>query len=95
LENKGFHVKLHDTITGVSGTQSHFDLIAEKDNIRLVMDASIDGNKSAVVAFLAKKIDVNPTKALLLDLSGGNELAVLGKIYGIDIFRIRVIDAKR
>jgi predicted RNA-binding Zn-ribbon protein involved in translation (DUF1610 family) len=94
LENKGFNVKLHDTITGVSGTQSHFDLVAEKGDIRIVMDASIDGNKSDVVAFLAKKIDVNPTKALLLDLSGGNELAVLGKIYGIDVFGIGVIDAK-
>jgi predicted RNA-binding Zn-ribbon protein involved in translation (DUF1610 family) len=94
LENKGFHVRLHDTLSGVSGTQSHFDLIAEKEDIRIVMDASIEGKKGDVVAFLAKKIDVNPTKALLLDLSGGNELAALGKIYGIDVFGINVIDAK-
>lgn len=94
LENKGFNVRLHDSITGVSGTQSRFDLIAEKGTIRIVIDASIEGNKSDIVAFLAKKIDVNPTKALILDLSGGNELAVLGKIYGIDVYGIGVIDAK-
>jgi hypothetical protein len=34
---------------------------------------------------LAKKVDVNPTRALILDLSGGAELATLGKIYGIDV----------
>lgn len=94
LENKGFNVRLHDTITGVSGTQSHFDLIAEKGSIRIVMDASLEGNKRDIIAFLAKKIDVNPTKALILDLSGGNELAVLGKIYGIEVYGIGVVDAK-
>ncbi len=94
LENKGFSVKLHDVITGVSGTQSTFDLIAEKGSVRIVMDASLKGNKSDIIAFLAKKIDVNPTKALLLDMSGGTELAALGRIYGIDVFEVDVVDAK-
>jgi predicted RNA-binding Zn-ribbon protein involved in translation (DUF1610 family) len=93
LENKGFRVKLHDTITGISGTQSHFDLFAEKGSIRILLDASIEGKKSEAIAFMAKKIDVNPTKALLLDLSGGNELATLGRIYGIDVFIISIADA--
>jgi hypothetical protein len=94
LENTGFKVRLHDVITGISGTPSHFDLIAEKQPITIVIDASLEGNKSDILAFLAKKIDVNPTRALLLDLSDGNELSALGKIYGIDVMGIGVIDAK-
>jgi len=43
---------------------------------------------------MAKKIDVNPTKALLLDLSGKNELNAIGEIYGVDVFAVGVIDAK-
>jgi hypothetical protein len=94
LENNGFSVRLHDTVTGLSGTQSHFDLIAEKGEIQIVLDASLEGKKSDILAFMAKKIDVNPTKALLLDLSGRNELNALGKIYGVDVFGVGVIDAK-
>ncbi|MCW3999256.1 MAG: hypothetical protein NWE93_03360 [Candidatus Bathyarchaeota archaeon] len=90
LEEKGFRVRLHDMVSGVSGTKSHFDLIANKDDRLIVIDVSIEGKKSDMVAFLAKKIDVNPTKALLLDLSGGNELTVLGKIYGIDVLGAKV-----
>ncbi len=94
LESQGFSVKLHDSITGVSGTQSSFDLIAEKDGVRIVIDASVKGNKSDIIAFLAKKIDVNPTKALLIDLSGGVELAAFGKIYGIDVLSVNAAKAQ-
>jgi hypothetical protein len=94
FEKNGFKVRLHDTIIGVSGTPSHFDLIAEKDEVSIVLDASLEGKKSDILAFMAKKIDVNPTKALLLDLSGGNELNVLGKIYGVEVFGAGVINAK-
>jgi hypothetical protein len=93
LENNGFHIKLHGTIIGVSGTQSCFDLIAEKGSNRIVIDVSLEGKKTEVIAFMAKKIDVNPTKALLLDLSGGNELVALGRIYGIEVYSISITDA--
>lgn len=94
LEDKGFKVKLHDVITGSSGTNSHFDLIAEKEKLRIVVDVSIEGKKEDIIAFLAKKMDVNPTKALLLDLSGSTELAALGKIYDIDVYGINITDSK-
>ncbi|MDT8781625.1 MAG: hypothetical protein IAX22_03125 [Candidatus Bathyarchaeota archaeon] len=94
LENNGFKVKLHDVITGTSGTNSHFDLIAEKEKIKIVIDVSIEGKKEDIIAFLAKKMDVNPTKALLLDLSGSTELAALGKIYDIDVYGINITDSK-
>jgi len=85
LENRGFKVKMRSNVTGVSGVQSPFDVIAERENIRVVIDASLDGSKSDMVALLAKKVDVNPSKALLLDLSGNDELSTLGKIYGIEV----------
>jgi hypothetical protein len=89
LANHGYTVKLHGELRGASGTMSHFDLIAEKNNIILVIDTSLQGNKSDIVTFLTKKIDVNPTKALLLDLSDGTELTALGKIYGIDVWKVK------
>jgi len=55
---------------------------------------SIEGKKEDIIAFLAKKMDVNPTKALLLDLSGSTELAALGKIYDIDVYGINITDSK-
>ncbi len=85
LENEGFKVKLHSKITGVSGIQSSFDLIVQKESILLVIDVSLEGNKCDIISFLAKQIDINPTKALILDLSGGTELAALGKIYGLEV----------
>jgi hypothetical protein len=89
LSEQGFVVRLQSEMNGVSGAVSHFDLIAEKGKTTLVIDTSLQGNKSDLIAFLAKKIDVNPTKALLLDLSGGSELPALGKIYGIDVLAVK------
>ncbi|MCW4005171.1 MAG: hypothetical protein NWF04_01025 [Candidatus Bathyarchaeota archaeon] len=85
LEKKGLTVKLHSEITGISGVPSKFAVIAEKAQTRVVIDVSLEGEKNDIVALLAKKMDVTPTKILLLDLSGGKELEGLGKIYGIDV----------
>jgi hypothetical protein len=85
LENKGFRVRMRGTVVGVSGVQSPFSVIAERENIRVVIDVSLEGDKTDMVALLATKVDVNPSKALLLDLSCSEELNVLGKIYGIDV----------
>ncbi len=49
----------------------------------------MEGNKNDIVALLAKKVDVNPSRAILLDLSGGVELLALGKIYGIDVVSVK------
>lgn len=85
LADKEFEVKLHSEVAGASGVKSSFAVIAEKDKVRIVVDTSLEGNKNDIVALLAKKVDVNPTRALILDLSGGAELAALGKVYGIDV----------
>jgi hypothetical protein len=85
LADKGFTVKLQSEVEGASGVKSFFAIIAEKSNVRIVVDVSLEGDKKDLVALLAKKVDVNPTRALILDLSGGAELAGLGKIYGIDV----------
>lgn len=87
LFNGGFKVKLHAKVTGSSGVQSSFDIVAERGETRLVADISVSGNKNDIVALLAKKVDVNPTKALIIDLSGLDELLLLGKIYDILVIK--------
>ena len=87
LVNSGFKVKLRAKVTGASGVQSSFDIVAERGETRLVADISVSGNKNDIVALLAKKVDVNPTKALIIDLSGLDELLLLGKIYDILVIK--------
>jgi len=40
-----------------------------------------------MISLLGKKLDVNPTKALIIDLSNLDELTQLGKVYGITVFK--------
>lgn len=40
-----------------------------------------------MMALLGKKVDVNPTKALILDLSILDELSQLEAVYGIPVFK--------
>jgi predicted RNA-binding Zn-ribbon protein involved in translation (DUF1610 family) len=87
LAGMGFRVKLRAKIGGASGVQSPFDVVAEKNGVRLVMDVSVVGDKKDIVALLAKKIDVAPTKAVIVDLSGGEELVGLGRVYDITVFK--------
>jgi len=89
LVARGFTVTLHSEIVGASGAKSLFALTAEKGEKKLVFDVSLEGNKNDIVALLAKKVDVNPSRAILLDLSGGVELLTLGKIYGIDAVSVK------
>jgi predicted RNA-binding Zn-ribbon protein involved in translation (DUF1610 family) len=89
LVDKGFRVRLHSKVVGSSGVESFFDVFAEMDDVRLVFDVSVEGGKNDIVGLLAKKVDVNPTKAVILDLSDGEELTLLGKIYDIVVFKAR------
>ena len=41
--------------------------------------------ESEIISLLGKKMDVNPTHALLIDLSDREELLSLGKVYSITI----------
>ena len=90
LTDKGFTVKLRAKVSGSSGVQSSFDIVAEKGDVRLVIDVSVEGNKNDIIGLLAKKMDVNPTRALILDLSDGDELTLLGKVYDIVVLKARV-----
>jgi len=85
--DKGFQVKLHPQITGISGAEHTFELLAEKKETRVVIDASLTGSKNDMISLLGKKIDVNPTKALLIDLSNSDELIPLEKVYDIPVFK--------
>jgi len=87
LTNKEFKVQLHSRISGASGVQHSFDILAEKNEIRLVIDISITGNRNDMISLLGKKVDVHPTKAVIIDLSNLDELSLLGKVYDIAVFK--------
>lgn len=87
LVEKGFRVQLHAKVRGTSGVDSPFDILAEKDAVRLVIDVSATGNKNDIIALLAKKVDVNPAGTAIIDLSTSDELVNLGKVFGITVFK--------
>jgi len=87
LTDNGFKVKLHPQITGSSGTRHTFDILAERNKTLLVIDMSLTGKKNDGISLLVKKMDVNPTKAIIIDLSNLDELAPLEKIYNITVLK--------
>ena len=87
LTRKGFDVQLHPQVKGASGVSHSFDLLAEKAGTRLAIDISIVGAKNDMISLLGKKVDVNPSEALIIDLSNLDELTTLGKVYGIKVFK--------
>jgi len=87
LTDNGFKVKLHPKITGSSGTRHTFDILAERSETRLVIDISLTGKKNDGISLLVKKMDVNPTKAIIIDLSPLDELTPLEKIYNITVLK--------
>ena len=87
LIKKGFQVQLHPLIRGSSGVQHSFDILAEKNETRLVIDISLTGSKNDMIALLGKKIDVKATRALIIDLSNSNELIPLQKVYDIAVLK--------
>ena len=88
LIDSGFRVQTRARLKGVSGAESVFDILAEKDNVRLVIDISPKGDKNDIIGLLAKKVDVNPTRAAIIDLSGSDVQTNLGKVYGVTVFKI-------
>jgi rubrerythrin len=87
LTDKGFNIQTHARVKGVSGVESVFDILAEKEDVRLVIDISTTGDKTDIIGLLAKKVDVNPTRAAIIDLSGSGVQDSLGKVYGITVFK--------
>jgi predicted Zn finger-like uncharacterized protein len=87
LRENGFDVRFHAELTGISGVRHSFDIVAKRKNALLIADISLTGSNNDAVSLLGKKMDVNPTEALLIDLSDRDELLPLGKVYGITILK--------
>ncbi len=87
LTDRGFKVQTRARVKGVSGAESVFDILAEKDRVRLVIDISTTGDKNDIIGLLAKKVDVNPTRAAIIDLSGSDVQTSLGKVYDVVVFK--------
>jgi len=87
LREKGFDTQFHTKITGTSGVQHPFDIAAKRQGTLLVADVSLTGDKNDAISLLGKKMDINPTECLLIDLSDREELLSLGKVYGITILK--------
>jgi hypothetical protein len=87
LTDRGFKIQMRARVKGVSGAESVFDILAEKDDVRLVIDISMTGDKNDIIALLAKKVDVNPTRAAIIDLSGSDIQTNLGKVYDVLVFK--------
>lgn len=87
LRENGFDTQFHVQLTGTSGVQHPFDIVAKREGILIVADVSVTGNKNDAVSLLGKKMDANPTEALLIDLSDREELLSLGKVYNITILK--------
>jgi len=87
LCENGFDTQFHAKIEGTSGVQHPFDIIAKKGETLLVIDVSLSGDKNDAVSLLGKKMDVNPTRSILIDMSNREELASLGKVYNITVYK--------
>ncbi len=87
LADRGFRVQTRARVKGVSGAESVFDIMAEKDDVRLVIDISTTGDKNDIIGLLAKKVDVNPTRAAIIDLSGSDVQTSLAKVYDIIVLK--------
>jgi len=87
LTDRGFRIQTRARVKGVSGAESVFDILAEKDDVRLVIDISTTGDKNDIIALLAKKVDVNPTRAAIIDLSDSDIQTSLGKVYDVIVLK--------
>ena len=87
LTDRGFRIQTRARVKGVSGAESVFDILADKDDVRLVIDISTTGDKNDIIALLAKKVDVNPTLAAIIDLSDSDIQTSLGKVYDVIVLK--------
>jgi predicted RNA-binding Zn-ribbon protein involved in translation (DUF1610 family) len=80
-----FDVRFRETIRGSSGVLHGFDVVAERDNLRLVIDVSPVGREEDLLRLLGKRIDVQPTGCLLIVMSNSEAVASLSKVYGVTV----------
>jgi predicted RNA-binding Zn-ribbon protein involved in translation (DUF1610 family) len=93
LTERGFRIQTRARVKGASGAESVFDILAERDDVSLVIDISTTGDKNDIIGLLAKKVDVNPTRAAIIDLSGSDVQTSLGKAYDITVLKTSVDNA--
>ncbi len=87
FREKGFDAQFKSQLIGTSGVRHPFAIVAKKNGILLVVDVSLNGDKNDAVSLLGKKMDINPTECLLIDMSDRKELLSMGKVYGITILK--------
>jgi len=85
MSGRGFGVEQDAEVRGLSGSDHHFALLATKGAVRIVVDVSTFGSQNDLVSLLGKKMDLMGSDALLVDLTGNEELSSLGKVYNIQI----------
>lgn len=85
MKGRGFGVEQDADVRGLSGSDHHFSLVATKGAMRIVVDVSTFGNQNDLVSLLGKKMDLIGSDALLVDMTGNEELSSLGKVYNIQI----------
>ena len=87
LRENGFDTQFNAQLDGASGVKHPFDIVAKRKDILLVADVSLTGDKNDAISLLGKKMDVNPTKSFVIDLSDRKELLSLGKVYDMTILK--------
>lgn len=85
MHGRGFGVEQDVDVRGLSGSDHSFSLVATKGTVRTVVDVSTFGSQNDLVSLLGKKMDLIGSDALLVDMTGNEELSSLGKVYNIQI----------
>ncbi|RLI08771.1 hypothetical protein DRO42_05740 [Candidatus Bathyarchaeota archaeon] len=85
LRARGYQVERDGEVRGLSGGEHTFNIVAQKGSERVVVDVSMEGSQNDIISLLGKKMDVNPTTTVLIDMSDSEELSALGKVYGIKV----------
>jgi hypothetical protein len=85
IQNKGYTVELNAKIKGRSGFEQTFDLIAKKGDETILLDVSSWGNQNDLITLLGKKMDIESSSVILIDLVGNPNLTTLAKPYNITV----------
>jgi hypothetical protein len=85
IQDKGYMVELNAKIKGRSGFEQTFDLIANKGDETILLDVSSWGNQNDLIALLGKKMDIDSSSVILVDLAGNPTLTTFATPYNIKV----------
>ena len=85
LIKNGYNVEVDTKLPGKSGVEQHFDIAAKKGRDITLIDISTEGNQNDIISLLGKKMDLDAKSIILLDITGNERLASLGKSYEIEV----------